>query len=178
VGELLDDDKAFISEEHFASLGKHECLPGDVLIGTMGDPNLRACIQPNSLKVSLNKADCVQFRPDASLCTAEYICWLLNSPSTLGMACSMVVGQTRARISMGRLGELEVPVPPINLQKQFSEQVALTYPLQAHAAASAAKLETLFQTLLHRAFTGELTAKWREAHLHEGVEQMARAALT
>lgn len=172
VGELQDDDKAYVSEEHFASLVKHECLPGDVLIGTMGDPNLRACIQPDSLKVALNKADCVQFRADDDQCTAEYICWLLNNPSTLGMAGSMVVGQTRARISMGRLGELEVPVPPIGLQKRFSKQVTQCNPLLAQAAASADKLEKLFQTLLHRAFAGELTAKWREAHLREGVQEM------
>jgi type I restriction enzyme, S subunit len=46
VGVLLDDDAAYISERHFGELRKHECLPGDVLIGTLGDPNLRACIQP------------------------------------------------------------------------------------------------------------------------------------
>lgn len=174
VGQLLDEDKAYIPDEHFATLSKHECLPGDVLIGTMGDPNLRACIQPSSLPVALNKADCVQFRPDPNQCTAEYVCWLLNDPSTLAMAGGLVVGQTRARISMGRLGELEVPAPPLDQQREFSRQVGLAFPLAAQAAASATKLETLFQTLLHRAFTGELTAKWREAHLREGVQEMTR----
>lgn len=43
VGCLIDDDKAFISQEHFVFLKRHECLPGDVIIGTLGDPNLRAC---------------------------------------------------------------------------------------------------------------------------------------
>ncbi|HEU5080918.1 MAG TPA: restriction endonuclease subunit S [Opitutaceae bacterium] len=174
VGQLLDGDKAYIPDVHFASLAKHECLPGDVLIGTMGDPNLRACIQPSWLSCALNKADCVQFRPDLSQCTAEYICWLLNDPSTLAMAGSLVVGQTRARISMGRLGELEVPAPPLAKQQEFSRQVELASPLTEHAAASGAKLESLFQALLHRAFTGELTSEWREAHLREGVQEMTQ----
>jgi type I restriction enzyme S subunit len=46
VGEFIDEDRAYIAPEHFAGLAKHECLPGDVLIGTLGDPNLRACVQP------------------------------------------------------------------------------------------------------------------------------------
>lgn len=174
AGMLIDDDRAYIPEDHFASISKHECRPGDVLIGTMGDPNLRACIQPQDLPLALNKADCVQFRPNPNECTAEYVCWLLNDPSTLAMAGGMVAGQTRARISMGRLGELEIPVPPVDLQQAFTKQVKIAFPLQAQAAASAAKLETLFQTLLHRAFTGELTARWREAHLREGVQEMTR----
>jgi hypothetical protein len=38
VGFLLDDDQVFVSEKHFSNLQKHECLPGDVIIGTLGDP--------------------------------------------------------------------------------------------------------------------------------------------
>lgn len=40
VGELLDDDLAFIAPDHFASLPRNHCRPGDVIIGTLGDPNL------------------------------------------------------------------------------------------------------------------------------------------
>ena len=46
VGVFVNEDAAYISEAHFAKLKKHECQPGDVLIGTLGDPNLRACIEP------------------------------------------------------------------------------------------------------------------------------------
>jgi type I restriction enzyme, S subunit len=112
VGVLLDDDAAYISERHFGELRKHECLPGDVLIGTLGDPNLRACIQPAWLRVALNKADCVQLRPDERVANATYICALLNQPATERMAQDLMYGQTRVRISMGRLLGLEVPVPP------------------------------------------------------------------
>ena len=64
--------------------------------------------------------------------------------------------------------------PPKPAQETFSRLAKSALEIQTHATASAAKLETLFQTLLHRAFTGELTAKWREAHLREGVQEMSR----
>jgi type I restriction enzyme, S subunit len=51
VSEFIDDNHAYVSTQHFNTLKKHECLPGDVLIATLGEPNLRACIQPGWLEV-------------------------------------------------------------------------------------------------------------------------------
>ena len=156
VGCFVDNDRAYISPEHFDSLRKHECLPGDVLVGTLGDPNLRACILPPEIPQALNKADCVQIRPNPEIATAAFICWLLNLPSTLEMASGMILGQTRARISMGRLAELVVPVPPLPLQQEFAQRVAEIREMEAAQAASRQRLKALFQSLLHRAFNGEL----------------------
>jgi type I restriction enzyme S subunit len=122
VGSLNDEDKAFVSHEHFASLPRHRCLPGDVIIGTLGDPNLRAIVLPPSIPEALNKADCVQFRCRLDTVLPEYICWLMNVPSTLAMAASLVQGITRTRISMGRLREMFVPVPSLRLQKKFADR--------------------------------------------------------
>jgi type I restriction enzyme S subunit len=156
VGEFLDSDKAYISEQHFASLEKHECLPGDVLIGTLGDPNLRACVQPNWLARALNKAACVQLRPDESIANAAYLCAILNCLSTERMAQGLVLGQTQLRISMGRLRTLEVPVPPIDLQCTFAQRMMSVQVAKVALQRSLGQLESLFSSLQHRAFRGEL----------------------
>ncbi|GAB3533636.1 hypothetical protein GCM10027403_07990 [Arthrobacter tecti] len=156
VGELLDTDKAFISEEHFQSLIKHECLPGDLLVGTLGDPNLRAIIQPGTLPRALNKADCVQIRINQDLASTAYVCALLNMRSTERMAQGLVLGQTRGRISMGRLKGLRVPMPPLTRQKEFDSRVAALERLKEHHRTQLAHLDTLFASLQHRAFKGTL----------------------
>lgn len=156
IGEFVDKDKAFISTKHFSALKKHECLPGDVLIGTLGDPNLRACVQPEWLKIALNKADCVQLRPDPKIATAAFVCALLNQPSTERLAQSLMQGQTRVRISMGRLRNLEVPLPPLPLQKKFAAIVESVERQKAAQRAHLAELDALFAALQHRAFRGEL----------------------
>ena len=156
VGEFVDDDAAYISEPHFAKLKKHDCRPGDVLVGTMGDPNLRACIQPDWLPVALNKADCVQLRPDEGIANAIFVCALLNQPATERMAHDLMQGQTRVRISMGRLRGLEVPLPPLDLQREFARRVAAVEKLKTAQRASLAELDALFASLQHRAFRGEL----------------------
>jgi len=156
IGDFVDNDAAYISEEHFAKLRKHECLPGDVLIGTMGDPNLRACIQPAWLELALNKADCVQFRPNSSLVTGEFVCALLNNPGTESLAQSLMMGQTRVRISMGRLRGLVVPLPPLPLQQSFAAAVESIEKQKARHREQLAGLDALFASLQHRAFRGEL----------------------
>jgi type I restriction enzyme S subunit len=156
VGQLINDDKAYISESHFAAISKHKCVPGDVIVGTLGDPNLRACILPGSIPVALNKADCVQIRVDSEQATPEFICWLLNVPHTLFLAIGMIHGQTRSRISMGQLARLEVPIPPLPFQQQFAHIVHQFERLRAQQREAQRQAEHLFQTLLHRAFRGEL----------------------
>lgn len=156
VGEFDDRDAAYISERHFAQLRKHECLPGDVLVGTLGEPNLRACIQPPSLPVALNKADCVQVRPNNVIGHAAFICALLNQTALERMAQRSMHGQTRVRISMGRLRSLEVPVPPIKLQREFAHRIDEAERLKSSQRESVRTLDSLFSSLQHRAFRGEL----------------------
>ncbi len=152
VGNLIDDDQAYISEEHFIELSKHRCLPGDVIVGTLGDPNLRAMILPDSIPLALNKADCVQIRVNSKYCNNKFVCWLLNMPQTLQLASGMIHGQTRARINMGRLAELEVPIPPLSLQEEFAGVVARVEQMRSQQAESERQVQGLFESLLAESF--------------------------
>jgi type I restriction enzyme S subunit len=71
-----------------------------------------------------------------------------------------------------------VPTPkvPKDLQKSFAQkvcQIRASYELQDVTAKA---LNALFQTMLHRAFIGELTALWREAHMKELLAEMEQQA--
>jgi type I restriction enzyme S subunit len=156
VGRFIDDDAAFITPEHFASLAKHLCLPGDLLIGTLGDPNLRACIQPTGIEKALNKADCVQMRVNPTVADALWVCWLLNMPGTLALATAMLHGQTRTRIAMGQLRELMVPVPPRRLQRAFAMSVKQIDAQRAVVQQALTTDHELFASLQSRAFRGDL----------------------
>ena len=156
VGEMLNHDLAFISEEHFASLPRNHCKPGDVIIGTMGDPNLRACIVPVALQRALNKADCILMRVDMSKVDANYVCWLLNNPGIVSMALRLVRGQTRGRISLGRLKKFQIHLPPIDLQRRFAAIVEGVEQQKASQRSHMAELDTLFASLQSRAFRGDL----------------------
>jgi hypothetical protein len=55
---------------------------------------------------------------------------------------------------------------------KFTEGSKSLNSARSNAATAAATLEILFQTLLHRAFDGSLTAKWREGQGKELLQEM------
>ena len=152
VGYLNDKERAFVSPAHFATLPRNHCVPGDVMIGTLGDPNLRAIVIPPSITEALNKSDCVQFRCRPDISCPEYICWLMNMPSTLMMAASLVQGITLTRISMGRLRELVVPIPPLAIQLNFAERVEQVCSIQSQQSVATATAQATFDALLAQVF--------------------------
>ena len=61
-----------------------------------------------------------------------------------------------AHLGAGRFAKMPFVFPPMPLQKKFAQRVTEIRELEAGQAASRRRLEELFQSLLHRAFNGEL----------------------
>lgn len=68
----------------------------------------------------------------------------------------------------------DMPIPDLSQidVQGFNSSLQLAIGAKNKASTSKQKLEDLFQLLLNRAFTGELTAQWREDHMSELVEEM------
>lgn len=64
------------------------------------------------------------------------------------------IGQ--ANINAQELKGIELPVPPIELQRTFAARVAEIRELEAAQATSRHRFDECFRSLLHRAFQGEL----------------------
>jgi type I restriction enzyme S subunit len=160
INEFVEKDICYVNLPHYESiLKKYSCFPGDIVIATMGVPNIRSCIVPKHLDVAVNKADCVQLRVNPKLANSFYISQLLNLEGFLFLATSFIHGQTRARISSGQIAKIPVPVPPIELQTQFAQIVEKTEALKTQNQQSLQELENLYNTLSQKAFRGELSRK-------------------
>ncbi len=79
-------------------------------------------------------------------------------------------------ISGKRIYPVEILVPDLDAQETFVNRVAALDKLNAQAAKSRKALDDLFTLMLQRAFSGELTAAWREAHLKELLQEMEAQA--
>ena len=156
VGEFLDGDKAYISLDHYSKIRKHTCVPGDVIVGTLGDPNLRACILPSHVEIAVNKADCIQIRPNKDVLIADYLCQLLNTPQMLSLASSYLHGETRTRISMSQVASLLIPIPPISIQRNYAQIVTHFERVRTNQNQSTEEIDQLFNSLVQKAFRGEL----------------------
>jgi type I restriction enzyme S subunit len=57
---------------------------------------------------------------------------------------------------MELLNRIRIPVPPAELQREFTRRVSALEKLKIAQRASLAELDTLFASLQHRAFRGDL----------------------
>jgi type I restriction enzyme, S subunit len=81
---------------------------------------------------------------------------MLNIPVITQKLIGEAAGSAQANVSPSGVGSVEIPLPPIALQKEFADRVAEIRELEAGQATSRTRLDTLFQSMLHRAFNGEL----------------------
>ncbi len=87
-----------------------------------------------------------------------FIWWLFQTTrlrQELGQRATGTGGSMK-NISKPKVMTLEVPVPPLTLQKEFAARVSEIRAVQAEQATSRRRLDDLFQSLLHRTFNGEL----------------------
>lgn len=87
-----------------------------------------------------------------------FVWWLLQAASVrqeLGTRATGSGGSMK-NISKPKVMSLKVPVPPLPLQKEFAQRVTEIRDLEAAQATSRRSVVDLFQSMLHRAFNGEL----------------------
>lgn len=75
-------------------------------------------------------------------------------------------------ISGSRIYPVDILVPTIVDQERFAIRIAEIHNAKGHQDGAHAYLGKLFSVLLHRAFTCELTASWREANMKELLQEM------
>jgi len=96
----------------------------------------------------------IGIRVNQKLCLIEYIEFVLRARRPLLLA--QAPDSARANLNLEILREIPVPLPSLELQKSFVDHVHKIQALQAKQAVSRQRIKDLFQSLLHRAFQGEL----------------------
>lgn len=79
-------------------------------------------------------------------------------------------------ISGSRIYPVEILVPPPEDQETFARCIVNFYRDEKQRMDADDHIQKLFSVFLHRAFTGDLTAKWREAHMKELLAEMEEQA--
>ena len=119
-GAFSEKDRSYVSFEKYESLKRYQCAPGEVVIATLGDPILRACIVPDFGVPSIHKADCMYYETDKTRILPVFAMCVINQPSMLQRAMVDSHGQTRARINSTQTGNLPMVLPPLVLQQEFA----------------------------------------------------------
>lgn len=79
-------------------------------------------------------------------------------------------------ISGTRIYPVEILRPSEDAQVEFARIAEAVIQLHSDLSDASAQLESLWKRLMQRAFSGQLTAKWREAHMQELLVEMQEQA--
>jgi hypothetical protein len=140
---------------------------GDLLIARMPDPLGRCCALPKLEHQSVTVVDVAVLRIRSESILSTFVMWILNSPIVRRRMVELASGTTRQRISRKNLSTIELPIPPLAEQERAVEilegQLSRLDAALAVADAIEKRSAALRRSLLHAAFTGRLTEKWRES---------------
>jgi len=128
---------------------------GDVLICEGGEVG-RTAIWRDEVKGCYFQKALHRVRPYSKLVTSEYIMylmWWMAKNGGLGDFTSQV---TIAHLTGEKLKDLIIPIPPLSKQNEFLNVVNQYILLSNKQFESERQMEYLFQSLLQRAFQGEL----------------------
>ena len=151
-GQLLEPNE-FIAEDGYNTwMRRGFPKPGDVLFTT--EAPLGEVAQLDGRKVALAQRLLV-LRGKPSLLDNRFLMHVLTAPEVRGQIEARSTGSTARGIRQRELRKVMIPLPPIHLQRAFSEQVTAVEALKATYHASLAELKALFDSLRRRAFRGE-----------------------
>ena len=146
----------FINEEKFESLSRGKAIKNDLLItlrGTLGG----CCIFNCKYDTAFINAQMMIIRTNNKI-LFKFLHSLITSEKFNAMLQYIGRGAAVPQLTASQLGKLKIFVPPVTLQHQFVECIEAIEKQKQQAQENLEKSEALFNSLLQRAFNGELTA--------------------
>jgi type I restriction enzyme S subunit len=157
--QVIKDDLSFgdyyIDESKFLRLKNCKVKEGDILISLVGTYG-KIAIVPENYEQGIINPRLMKITPNQEIIRPDFLKTLLRSSGVLLQTKNKSRGGTMDIVNVGIMRKIKVPLPPIELQNQFAERVQAIEAQKAQAQASLAGAEDLFNSLLQRAFKGEL----------------------
>lgn len=163
-GKLDFSNTRFVSETYFQQLKPTRVpKPGDVLytvVATIGIPVL----------VTTDRPFCFQrhialLRPSAAI-LPKYLWLLMSNPDTFQEAWQRATGSNQPTLPLKALRSLSFSLPPITEQEQIIGEVerrlSVIEEMETVVSVNLQRSEHLRQSILQRAFHGELVAQYPE----------------
>ncbi|AHF00817.1 type I restriction endonuclease subunit S [Thiomicrospira aerophila AL3] len=151
---------AFIDDNQASKLSNVEVETGDVLLNITGASIARCCIAPDDLlPARVNQHVCI-IRPN-ELLDSQYLNYLLVSPKfKSALLFQGAGGATRQALTKAMISNLEIPLPPLNVQLELVGKVQTLGEkhrlLKAQFSFKVSDLIDLKASILDSAFKGEL----------------------
>lgn len=146
-GYFVDKSKRYVNTATATRLRCTYLKKGDLLIARMPDPIGRCCVFPlDGEEKYITSVDVCILRIVRE-CSVDYLKYAINSPLIRRRIEEQVTGTTRQRITRKKIGELEIPLPPLPEQKRIAAILDAADAYRQKTKALIARYDALTQSL-------------------------------
>lgn len=166
---FLFDDKVFISKQKHEQLRNGTLERDDLIITTRGTLGHIASYDKNVPfdVVRINSGMLILRKTKQNLLN-EFMMLLLASPKFQRIIEEQRTGSAQPQLPAKILKEFEIELPSLDEQKLIVQKVESYFELiektEDTVQSAQKRVNLLTQSILAKAFSGELTAEWREQH--------------
>ena len=157
--QVIKDDMSYgdyyIDEKKYKELESCRVKEGDILISLVGTYG-KVSIIPDNFEEGIINPRLMKISPNKNIIRPDFLKFFLQSSYVEKQLKNHSRGGTMDIINVGIIRKLFIPLPSLEMQNQFAERVAVIEAQKQQAQLELAKSEELFQSLLQRAFKGEL----------------------
>ncbi|MGU8179663.1 restriction endonuclease subunit S [Clostridium perfringens] len=145
----------YISEEKYKELENYAIKSNDVLISLVGTYG-KLLIVPTIFEAGIINPRLMKITFNSNLINTIYFKFFFQSESLRNRLSDNTHGGTMPILNVGIVRNINIPIPPIELQNQFADFVKQVDKLKFEMEKSLKELEDNFNSLMQKAFRGEL----------------------
>lgn len=152
-GTLLFEEKPqyIPNSVHSEALKRSKVYPNDVLMNIVGPPLGKFALVPESYNEwNINQAIAI-FRATEKV-IPRYVLYALMQPRVLRPFIDAAVGIRQQNLNLEQCRNLEIPLPPIDVQEEFSDFVQQVDKLKVEVQKSLDETQMLFDSLMQGYF--------------------------
>ena len=162
-GTIKPSDAMTISHQKYTSLEAWHLRKGDVVVGRRGEMGRASVVESDESQLCGTGSMILRVGEDA---LPKYLEIILRSPTAVSYFNSASVGSTMVNLNQKVIKNLEVYFPSLSEQTEIVRRVDQLFAhadrIEQQVNNALARVNNLTQSILAKAFRGELTEQWRK----------------
>jgi type I restriction enzyme S subunit len=162
-GIIRPSDSMTISHQKYNSLEAWHLRKGDVVVGRRGEMGRASVVESDEPQLCGTGSMILRVSEDA---LPKYLEIILRSPTAVSYFNSASVGSTMVNLNQKVIKNLEVYFPSLSEQTEIVRRVDQLFAhadrIEQQVNNALARVNNLTQSILAKAFRGELTEQWRK----------------
>ncbi|EKF9826281.1 restriction endonuclease subunit S [Vibrio cholerae] len=146
----------YISQEKYEELKRSKLSVNDVVVVAVGSSGFAISI-PDGFPEAVMSQNFNKISPNMDLIVPKYLEFAINSSFVQRQFSREITDTVRTFLSLTKLKKVQIPLPPLELQKQFLSTIKSILKEEELNQEFVSEMDNCFSSLMQKAFKGELT---------------------